>query len=166
MAHDRRNPFEGVTDFVTELSRLRTLGVHGSEHAGETVERTHASAFVPPTDILARGDDLVIRVELSGLDPAAVEIGFSNGSLTVSGTRAPADDDADFYVRERPHGAFRRVITLPEGTEAGHVEAVFDAGLVEVTVRGAAGPRGSTRIAVTDRSSSATTRTVGTGTTD
>jgi HSP20 family protein len=166
--HSRRNPFEGVTDYVSELSRLRTLGVHGQglEHGAETSQRTHASAWVPATDILARGDDLVIRVELPGVEPDDVDIHLHHGSLTVSGSRGPSDDDPDeteFYVRERFHGTFRRVITLPEGTEAAHVDASFGAGLVEITVRGAVRPRASTRIDLADRSAQPTTRSVSAG---
>ena len=72
---DRRNPFEGVTDFFSELARMRSIGVHGgSEHGVEASERTHASAWVPATDILAQGDDLVIRVELAGVDPEDVDL--------------------------------------------------------------------------------------------
>ncbi|MDO9458156.1 Hsp20/alpha crystallin family protein [Nocardioides sp.] len=164
MATERRNPFEGVTDFVTELGRLRTLGVHGTEHGAEVSERTHASAWVPPTDILARGDDLVIRIELAGVDPSEIDIDFHHGSLTVSGTRAADDPDGgtEFYVRERFYGTFRRVIALPEGTEAADVTAEFDAGLVEISVRGAVRPRASTRIDLADRSQ-ATARTVDVG---
>jgi HSP20 family protein len=160
----RRNPFEGVTDFVSELGRMRTLGIHGGEHGGESAERTHASAWVPATDILARGDDLVIRIELAGVDPEDVELLFHHGVLTVSGTRAsldPATDgDVEFYVRERFYGSFRRVITLPEGTEAAHLDAEFDDGLVEITVHGAVRPVETTRIAMADRSRGATSRRV------
>ena len=121
MPDSRRNPFDGVTDFFTELGRIRSLGVHGGgEHGVEAAERTHASAWVPTTDILAHGDDLVIRVELAGVDPDDVDLRFTHGVLTVSGTRTPDYGDADqvdFYVRERYYGEFRRVITLPEGTE-------------------------------------------------
>ena len=68
-SHAPRNPFEGVTDFFTELSRMRDVGTHGREPAHEDRKRTHASAWVPTTDIFAQGDDLVIRVELAGVDP-------------------------------------------------------------------------------------------------
>ena len=62
MAEQHRNPFEGVTDFFSELARMRSIGLRGGpEHTGEAVERTHASAWVPTTDILARGADLLIR---------------------------------------------------------------------------------------------------------
>ncbi len=95
-SHAPRNPFEGVTDFFTELSRMRDVGTHGREPAHEDRKRTHASAWVPTTDIFAQGDDLVIRVELAGVDPADIELRFANGVLTVSGHRSPEfRDDGD-----------------------------------------------------------------------
>ncbi len=160
---DRRNPFEGVTDFFSELARMRSIGLHGGgEHGVEASERTHASAWVPATDILAQGEDLVIRVELAGVDPDDVDLSFSHGVLTVSGTRrpGPADDSADFLIRERFYGEFRRVITLPEGTGADQLGAEFDDGLVEVTVRNGVSPADSTKIALADRSEGRTSRTV------
>jgi HSP20 family protein len=160
-----RNPFEGVTDYFTELVRMRSVGIHGAAEPGtEHAERTHASAWVPATDIFAAGDDLVIRVELAGVGPEDVDLRYDHGLLTVSGVRASGlDDDAvvEFYTRERFYGAFRRVITLPEGTDASQITADFDNGLVEITVRGGVGASRSTRIAVADRSSAPTTRRVG-----
>ncbi len=164
MPDSRRNPFDGVTDFFTELGRIRSLGVHGGgEHGVEAAERTHASAWVPTTDILAHGDDLVIRVELAGVDPDDVDLRFTHGVLTVSGTRTPDYGDADqvdFYVRERYYGEFRRVITLPEGTDASQIDAEFDDGLVVITVRNCVTRDESTKISLADKSDGATTRKV------
>ncbi len=159
---DRRNPFEGVTDFFSEISRMRSIGVHGgyAEHGVEATERTHASAWVPATDILAHGDDLVIRVELAGVDPDDVDLSFSHGVLTVSGTRrgGHADEEDEFLIRERFYGTFRRVITLPEGTEADQIDAEFDDGLVEITVRDGVTPADSTKISLSDKSAAPTSR--------
>jgi len=158
---DRRNPFEGVTDFVSELSRMRSLGVHGALESAESVERTHASAWVPSTDILARGDDLLIRIELAGVDPEDVDLRFSHGVLTVSGARHAEEDHADaatFLVRERYYGEFRRAITLPEGTTSDDIEAAFEDGLVTVTVAGAAAESETSRIEVAHRGRKASPR--------
>lgn len=166
MAEQHRNPFEGVTDFFSELSRMRSIGLRGGvDHGVESAERTHASAWVPTTDILARGADLVIRVELAGVDPEDVDLSFSHGVLTVSGTRRTGADDesAEFLVRERIYGAFRRAITLPEGTDSDQISAEFDDGLVTVTVSNGVTPADSTRIALSDRSDGATTRGVRSG---
>ncbi|WP_134742280.1 Hsp20/alpha crystallin family protein [Nocardioides sp. 503] len=160
---DQRNPFDGVTDFFSELARMRAVGLHGrGEHGAEASERTHASAWVPSTDILSHGDDLVIRVELAGVDPSDVDVSLSHGVLTVSGTRpsGPDDEAAEFLVRERYYGAFRRAVTLPEGTGADQINAVFDDGLVVITVTGAVDRTEGTRIELADRSTGATSRGV------
>jgi len=158
-----RNPFEGVTDYFSELNRMRHTSVHVRE-GHEERQRTHASAWVPATDILVQGEDLVIRVEAAGVRPDEVNIGFAHGALTVSGNRRPeveGDGDTAFYVRERFYGEFRRMITLPEGTEPGDISAVFDDGLVEITVRGGARHPDTSRIELRSKSEGATTRSLG-----
>jgi len=158
-----RNPFAGVTDLFTELSRMREIGAHGREHGPEDRQRTHASAWVPTTDIFAHGDRLVIRIELAGVDPEEVNLHFANGVLTVSGTRTGefgGDDEPTFYVRERFYGEFRRSITLPEGTQRSQIHAGFDDGLVEIVISGVTSQEDSTRIQLSDRSGGATTRAV------
>lgn len=131
-----RNPFEGVTDFVSEINRLRAIGT-GRATAAEQVERTHASAWAPATDIFALGEDLVIRIELAVVPPEDVELRFAQGLLTITGYRSTDGADPEeslFYTRERYYGEFRRVITLPEGIEPEDVTATFEHGLVEVVV--------------------------------
>jgi HSP20 family protein len=136
MPGSRHNVFEGVTDYFSELTRLRAVGIHG----GPEAERTHASAWVPVTDIFARGDDLLIRVELAGVDPEEVSLSFSRGALTISGTRhGELPDDVEFLVQERFYGEFRRLITLPKETRAEQISSSLDRGLLEITVQGALG---------------------------
>jgi HSP20 family protein len=158
------NPFEGITDLFTEFGRMREVGIRGGEPGTEHRQRTHASAWVPTTDIYAQGDRLVIRIELAGVDPDDIDLRFSNGVLTVSGSReAEFSDDGEeptFYVRERFYGEFRRSFTLPEGTQRSQIQAGFDDGLVEITVAGVVGRDDSTRIELRDRSGAATTRSV------
>jgi HSP20 family protein len=158
----RRNPFEGVTDYFSELNRLRQTGIHGRDPGHEGRERTHASAWVPTTDIFARDGDLVVHVELAGVSPDDVGISFAHGDLTVAGSRrSEAGGDASFYVRERFYGEFRRTITLPEGVGATDIGAVFDNGLVEITVRGAVASGETSRIDVQRRSDGPTRRALG-----
>lgn len=157
MPGSRPNIFEGVTDYFTELTRLRTLGIHGE------AERTHASAWVPVTDIFANGDDLVIRVELAGVDPEDVALSFNRGELTISGTRRREfPDGVEFLTHERYYGEFRRLITLPKEVAAQQISSVLDRGLLEITAKGALGAAkaASQRIEVVDRSQESAAPTV------
>lgn len=155
MAEGHR-PFEGVTDFFSELGRMRQIGAYGYPAASEDQQRTHATAWVPATDIFARGDDLGIRIDLAGVRPDDVSVTFAHGVLTVSGERQSwvgTDGDASFHVRERFYGAFRRAITLPEGTTEDQITAEFEDGLLELVVQGGAVAAAPVRIALTRRGS-------------
>jgi HSP20 family protein len=157
-----RNPFAGVTDLISEFGRVREVGVHGRDLGIEDRQRTHASAWVPATDIFVQGDRLVIRIELAGVEPEDVDLRFANGVLAVAGSRTTefGGDEPTFYVRERCYGEFRRSITLPEGTRRDQIEARFDDGLVEIVVEGVGTVADSSRIELRDRSSARTTRSV------
>jgi HSP20 family protein len=142
------NPFEGVSDFFSEVARMREIGTRGYD-SHEPRMRTHATAWVPATDIFGRDKDLVVRVELAGVHPEDVDITFTQGVLTVAGQRLTelgAADEDSFFVRERPYGAFRRSITLPAGVSEQDISAEFIDGLAEITVAGCASAAEQKRI--------------------
>ena len=151
MNEPRGNPFQGLIDMSSEMNRMRQLGRYGYEAGQE--ERTHATAWVPIADILARGTDLVIRIELAGVDREDIEVTFHENTLTISGERkrSPLDDAASFYVHERYYGVFRRSMTLPAGLDEDDIRAEFYKGLVEITVRGGAVTAEPRRIQVGER---------------
>ncbi len=143
MDRGKRNPFHGLVDSISEWNRMRELGSGriGPETGHEDRRRTHATAWVPSTDVFAKSGNLVIRVSLSGVYPEDVEITLSNDVLTVSGERRSELEDEEeetFYVRERYYGAFRRSWTLPAGINEDDISADFENGLLEITVRGGA----------------------------
>lgn len=157
----RNRRFDGVNDLFSELVRLRSLGVHGSAvgDAGP-IERTYSSAWVPAADIFGDGDDLVVQIEVPGIDPPAIDLRLDRGVLKVSGTRADLAEEADYLSRERYRGEFRRAIELPDGTRPEDITADFANGLVTLRVRGAAGGDAGTRIRVSDSSTPSAPRSV------
>lgn len=143
-------------DVAGEMSRMRQLGRAGYE-LGEEYERSSSNAWVPVADIFARGDDVVIRIELAGVGMENIEVTLSGGVLVISGERADelTDQTADFYVRERHLGAFRRSLTLPDGIDESDVSADFDNGLVTIVVRNGAAAEEPKRILLSQRSNRA-----------
>ena len=106
MGQKRPNPFRGYGDVMSEMNRMGEVGrgIYGPGH--EDRERTQASAWVPNSDVFARGEDLVIRLELAGVDRENIEITLHDNMLNVSGEReSDLDDDVSFYIHERFYGA-------------------------------------------------------------
>lgn len=146
-----RNPFRGVTDLISEMNRMSDM-MGGLDSGGGNVEhrpRGYADAWSPAADIFAQGSDLVIRAELPGIAAEDVEVTLSQGTLTIYGERrVGAEQDNDFYVRERYSGQFRRDIALPEGIKEDDIEAQLRDGVLQVTVRGATKAEGPPRIEI------------------
>ena len=119
-------------------------------------------SFTPTSNIFKRGDDLVARIELPGIDPEKdLTVEVSDGQLTVRGHRHESEEikEEDFYRKEVWDGSYERRIPLPEGIGNDAVSADYNKGVLEVTIKGAArqveeppaGPR-ITEIPVTVRS--------------
>ena len=78
----------------------------------------------------------VIQLALPGVDPKGVAVSVMDNVLTVKGERKADHDPTgkDYFVREVAYGAFQRSFALPEGVDAGHVEAKSANGMLEVRV--------------------------------
>jgi hypothetical protein len=69
-----------------------------------------------------RAGDLVVRMELPGLDPATnVQVSVQDGVLCISGERRhdAGTEGVGYCRRESASGAFERGIPLPEGANQG-----------------------------------------------
>lgn len=128
---------------VGEWDRMRYVGSRGYDYGMEDRPWSPPSAWVPNADMFARDEDLVVRVQLAGVGREEVEVTLRDDVLTISGERKgnPDEEGLEAYVRELFYGAFRRDVPLPAGTDGSKIEAVFDNGIVEITVKGAAEAR-------------------------
>jgi HSP20 family protein len=97
--------------------------------------------FVPVTDVFDRDGDLVIRLEIPGIDPEKdLTIGVREGVLTVKGERKQREEVKEdrYYRMEASYGAFERSFPIPKGIGDDAVDATYEDGVLEVVVRGAA----------------------------
>jgi HSP20 family protein len=149
-----RMPFRGLVDTFAELNRMHETWRHPGHGESDREVRQHSASWVPTTDIFARGEDVVIRCELAGVDRSAVELSFAAGTLVIWGERSDAphqQPDVEYYVRERRYGPFSRTINFPEGIDTSRIGATFEDGLLEITVRGAAAGQEVEEIPISDR---------------
>jgi HSP20 family protein len=153
MSTRRWDPFTVLArldDDFDELVRRTWGGAPSGTAAGR-----RTLGYVPAIDMATDGGDVVIRLELPGLDiEKDVEIEVHENRLTISGERRDTserkDESGKVLVRELRYGSFRRDFALPDGVSADDVAAHYDRGMLEVRVRNVTRPVEAPRkIAVT-----------------
>jgi HSP20 family protein len=98
----------------------------------------------PPINVGATPERVDVYLFAAGLDPKKIDVSIQQNLLSLSGSReVEANENAEYYRRERYEGDFRRVITLPDDVDPERVEARYRDGVLQITVqrREAARPR-------------------------
>jgi HSP20 family protein len=111
----------------------------------DLVQRTFGTAtyqYVPAVEMATDGTDVVITMELPGVDIDDIDIEVADGRLTISGERKDHWEDSrgKVLVRELRYGAFRRTFQLPDGVGPDQVEAESDKGLLRIRVKSVTKP--------------------------
>jgi HSP20 family protein len=87
-----------------------------------------------PLDVYSTADEFVIQASVPGLNPDDVEITIEGESLTIKGERCAPLENVDYYIQERRYGAFSRTLTLNVPVQADEAEAVFEKGVLTLTI--------------------------------
>jgi HSP20 family protein len=133
----RWDPFTALERLDRQFDDIvrRTWGRPGAPTA-QTARLT--AGFVPPIEMAQDGTDVLIKLELPGIDPSRdVDVSVHEGRLTVSGERREerAEEGKGTLVRELRYGSFRREFALPDGVTPEDVLASYDKGLLELRVK-------------------------------
>jgi HSP20 family protein len=90
----------------------------------------------PAVDLFEEKDDIVVKVELPGMDKDDIEVNLTDSTLTIKGEKKKEEEvkEENYYRCERSHGGFVRNIELPKAVHADKVKASFKNGILEVRV--------------------------------
>lgn len=95
------------------------------------------ASFTPHVDIAYQENppQLVIRADLAGVSIEDIKLELIDGKLAVEGKRILAAlSDARYQRLEIPQGRFRRVLELGFSVDAGGIEAVYQDGVLTVSL--------------------------------
>ena len=129
----RWDPFRDLAtlhDRVDHLFEESLRGLRGLDRE----DALQGSSWAPAVDILEKDNEIVLRADMSGLDPKDVDIQVQNGTLTLRGERKFESDvkEDNFRRVERVYGSFVRSFSLPQTVDAEKVEAEYKNGVLEV----------------------------------
>lgn len=85
-------------------------------------------------DVYGEKDDLVVKVELPGIDKDDLDISLEDDVLTIKAEKKKGEvaDEVTYYHSERYFGQYSRTITLPFAVDADKVTASYQNGLLEM----------------------------------
>ncbi|HLJ11408.1 MAG TPA: Hsp20/alpha crystallin family protein [Planctomycetaceae bacterium] len=88
----------------------------------------------PPVNLYVNDQDLLLTLELAGIDPAKVDVTVTGDVVSIRGER-PSESvqpGESFHRRERPVGQFTRELQLPFEVDPQKTEATYEKGLLTV----------------------------------
>jgi HSP20 family protein len=87
-------------------------------------------------DISESDSKYEISVELPGIDEKDIELGISDGVLTLKAEKRDEREEKkkDYHLTERSYGSVRRSFRVPEGVDTDKIKAAFSKGVLEVTL--------------------------------
>jgi HSP20 family protein len=109
------------------------------------------SGFRPQVDCYRTNDpaEVVVVVELPGVDPDDVQAVIADGTLTVAGNRSrPKCEGLVYQQMELEYGPFQRRIPLPDGVDVASARATYDRGMLRIVLPIAQRPAPGARVAI------------------
>jgi HSP20 family protein len=93
--------------------------------------------LVPELDVRDDGKQLMIDVDLPGVDEKDVSVTLANGLLTIKGEKRSEREEKkeSYYAAERSYGSFERTLRLPEAVDEGRIDARFDRGVLKIVAQ-------------------------------
>ena len=123
----RIDPFRELAGFFENFADV--TGARGRE------ESTFGT-FTPAVDVYEDEQNLVLKLEVPGMNEEDLKVSLENNTLTVSGERKfeKEEKEENFHRIERRYGTFTRTFRLPNTVDAEKVEASYDKGLLKITL--------------------------------
>ena len=132
-----QNAFENMDKFFDDFS--------------SSVPMTRGShSLVPPIDMYETETAVVVETPMPGVDPNRLDISIENGVLSIKGTseRKTEVEDKNYYRKEVRHGSVFRQISLPTRVIPNKTEAVYENGILKLTMPKAKEDGGAVKVQI------------------
>jgi HSP20 family protein len=124
----RIDPFREMNTLQSNLNRIFQDYGRGND------ELMTSGTFVPPVDIYEDDHNIVLKMEVPGVDQKDIDITLENNTLTVRGERKieKGVKEESFHRIERRYGSFARSFSLPNTVDSEQVSANYDNGILTI----------------------------------
>jgi HSP20 family protein len=120
-----RRPLAEIDEILAPLQTRRLLPVI-----------PQAEVFVPAAECFTKDKQLIVKMELPGVEPKQVEVLVTGNRLVIKGEKREERkvEEGELFFREIARGRFERSFELPEGVKKEQVNATYQNGVLEIVV--------------------------------
>ena len=114
-----------------KMNRLFEETIHRTEFPDEGLD---AALWSPASDVYETAEEVVLSVELPGVQLEDVHLESLDGKLRVSGTRRVDEGvpPRQFVRMERIYGTFSRDFSIPASIDSSRIKATLKSGILRV----------------------------------
>ena len=88
-----------------------------------------------PMEAVRRGDQMVVAVDVPGVDPTDVDVTVERNVVEIGARREPLRQEGDeVIIDERPTGEFRRQLFLGDNLDPSKMTASCERGVLTLTI--------------------------------
>ncbi len=109
-------------EFLSPVRRRRAVSTEG--------------VISPNVDIFEKGGEVIIQVELPGVNKDEVDLTITDDRLVIKGEikKPEGISEEDYILNERSYGPFSRTVNLPTDVDKSSVKANLKNGLLEIVI--------------------------------
>ena len=123
---------------ITRIDPFRELASFFENFAEQPSgkDQLAAGSFAPAVDVYEDEHNLVLKLEVPGVNEEDMNVSVENNTLTVSGERKfeKEEKEENFHRIERRYGSFSRTFRLPNTIDSEKVDAAYDKGILKITL--------------------------------
>lgn len=126
----RWDPFDDLASLRESMDKLF------EEFTTRRPREVAPAVWPPAVDVYETPNDVVVRVELPGIDPKDVDIQVTQDALTIKGQYKSEQEEKgrNYYTRELRSGSFVRTLALPGDIQSDQAKASYRNGIFEIRV--------------------------------
>ncbi len=127
------HPFKDAEKPRSEMDRLLDTFFFGRPKISGTVGEEE---WQPPIDVAETETELVVTVEIPGVDPDEIDVSLSGDTLFIRGEKMPdaEEKEEDYHLLERNYGTFARSIRLLGDVQSDKISASYRNGVLTIVL--------------------------------
>ncbi len=129
----RYDPFMKLQKELDRLFRLPFDLPNILENEGEELG---ISEWYPRMDVVEKDKEILVKMDLPGMEEKDINISVEGNILTISGERRmeKKEDKENYHRIERLYGEFSRSLTLPNTVDVSKINAKYKNGVLEISL--------------------------------